>query len=592
MRQMRPLKITLTASLLALAAASYSPVLANAGPAPSGVPPCCDDNASRIDTLDGKVKFLEDHAVKAFEIYEMRLSGWANRAVQWADNGFHSNTSYTTPANLTSFIQFDGKGRVAPGLTFGAFLGVSYGSNGTVGPIAGGALTDIHRSQSQAEAVRNIFLTRSEVTIDSFKWGRINLGRGAMAGSGIIFGTDLSFTFTMLHPFTTMGGMAFRYKNAPRPNPAANYNPISPNSRIGSVFVPQRFNNPVATNPYGGSTLVPGATIFNPGDGTNLTSQADRIMYTTPVIVDQESWFNGMSLAVAHGYQHIGDLFDVAYKWTNLFRIPWANTKTIISMGASWSRNHTQEPGEGYTVAQNFPILFANSQQFNGQAAGANPFAPLLPAPVNIAPPLPAGVLPELLATYQYNPFNYRGPKFDTMNAAFGILLPFSMSGKIGTGINTQFTWVKRKWRLVNNLPQNILDFTNSPTPGVPGSGRNPGTKQKDGQVLAGKLGYTDKFFGVGNTHFITNYGQWTAMALDPLTNLPATGSGTFGVTTGGPTHLVGTNWGVGIQQDVDAAGSWLYLRYDNMSLKRKGRGQNDKFKPVQIVYSGLTVRF
>lgn len=510
---MRPLQITLTASVIALAAASYSPVFANAAPGNSAVPQCCTDNALRVDGLESKVDRLERLALQT-NYAEIRIAGLINRMVQWQDNGFRSHLSHVDNNNLSSNIAVQGKAKFTPDLTFNANVTLSVSGNTVTGATGSSSFYDVGRTQKISDSEKNILISRSEVEVDSFKYGKLSLGRGPMASTGAMFFQDLSFTYSFLHPFTTMGGINFRYRDT--------FTAAGPLAAAGTVL------NHTRGNPFGGSGQKTGVQIFNPGDGTNVKSSGERIKYTTPTVVNLDHWLHGFSAEIAHAYMWKGNVYDAAIKYTDLLRIPYSQTKTIVSAVISWQRNQSKDYTQG--------LLFAdNSVEFGRAALG---FVP--------------------------NTDTFVGRKHDTFAGSVGILFPFSMSGKYGTGINVMFAGAHRKWKI---------------------------TGHEKGRVLHGKLGYTDNFIKLGSTHLVGSYGQWKAMDVDFMYNALAPNL-TF------TPHLVGTNWGVGVQQDVDGANAQVYLRYDNMRLQRRNTfiaqvatTIPNTFKPVHIVYSGVMVR-
>ncbi len=441
------------------------------------------DEACKPD-LETRVKKLEDHAVTSDSI-KITLSGWVNRALQWADNGFHSNVSTVSPDNVTSNVQVLGTVDVAPDFTMGAKIQMDYASNGTTGNTGGNTFVDVHRSQSNSLAMRNIIIRESEVTADSKHFGKLSLGRGLMASAGVVYYTDLSGTYYFLHPYSSMGGISFRNARNGRPY---NENPNSPDA-----------------------TLKPGALVFEHGDGGSIYGRNDRIRYDSPN-------YYGFNLSTSHSYQNVGDLFDVALKFAAIL------AKYTIVAQTSWARNHTQDYIQGFNFMQNAAVL-------------GNP-NPLVSSNSNL----------------------FKGPKFDTFTGAIGVLTPFSFSGKEGTGFNFHFSGASRKWKMAN---------------------------QANGRALQGKIGYLDQYFAAGKTAWVASYGQWRAMDIDFWTNASPLIPGSTG--TGRPITMVGTNWGTGVVQNIEAAGTAVYLRYDNYRLKRKGTA--DRFKPVNIVYSGLMVK-
>lgn len=427
--------------------------------------------------LETRVKRLEEKAVTT-DTLKLTFEGWVNRAVQWADNGFHSNTSYISPGNVTSNLQITGMVDPVPDFTLGTQVQLDFNQNGNASRTSDSSVVDIHLAQTGLQSEQGISVRQSEVTADSKTFGKLYLGRGYMASTGVIYYTDLSGTYFFLHPYSSIGGISFR------------------NDADGTPFN----NNPL--NP--GRTLKPGILIFESGDGGSILGRNDRIRYDSPN-------YYGFNISTSHGYQNVGDIFDVALKFAAIL------AGTTIVAQTSWARNYTRDYIQGFNFNQNATVL------------GASPL--------------------------------YRGPKFDTTNAAIGILSPFSMSGKQGTGFNVHFSWARRKWKLEN---------------------------QSNGLALQGKVGYLDEFFPIGKTAFVVSVGQWKAMDIDFWTNVSPLVPGSTG--TGGKITLLGKNWGTGLVQSIDAVGASLYLRYDNYKLTRKHT--QDKYRDVNIVYGGAMIKF
>lgn len=429
-------------------------------------------SASHAASLESRVKLLEDKAVTSDKA-KISVSGWINRAIQWASNGINSSVSHVSPSNVTSNLQITGMIDPTPGWTVGSQVQIDFAQNGTTGRTSSQSLVDVRRSQSNQQSESALSVRQAEITFDSKSFGKLYMGRGLMASTGVVYYTDMSGTYFFLHPYSSIGGISFRNKATGRP---FNENPFSP-----------------------GSSLKPGISIFEHGDGGSIYGRNDRIRYDSPN-------FYGFNLCTSHSFQNVGNLFDVALKFAAIL----ANT-TVVAQ-TSWSRNHTQDPYNGVNAATNAPVFAAAA------AAGQAP-----------------------------NPDNFKGPKFDTMNGAIGVLTPFSWSGKPGNGLNFHFSGARRKWKVAN---------------------------QEDGRALQGKIGYLDEFFSIGKTAFITSYGQWKGMDVDFFN----------------PSNtMIGTNAGVGIVQTIDAVGTSLYLRYDNYKLKSKNSGA--RFHDVNIVYVGALVK-
>jgi hypothetical protein len=463
MRGIMLLKKSLTSSLvISMFIAGLSPASAN-GQAP----------AHKQSELESRVKRIEERAVMS-DSKRILISGWVNRALQWADNGFNSNFSHVSPDNVTSNLQIKGTAEFSPTITVGTNIQIDFGQNGTNGTTGNNTFVDIHRSQTNAISESRLGVRVAEVVFDSAVLGKVSAGRGYMASAGVLYYTDLSGTFVFLHPYSSMGGISFRNRLNGRP---FNPNPLFPNS-----------------------TLKPGVAVFEHGDGGSIYGRNDRIRYDSPN-------FYGFSVSTSHAYQNVGDLFDVAVKFAAIL------AKFTIVAQTSWARNHTRDQYNGVNL------------QTNG---------------------IPLAALP-LLAANPAAAANLTGPKFDTFNGAIGVLTPLSFTGKDGTGLNFHFSGVHRKWDVVN---------------------------QANGRALQGKIGYLDEFYSIGKTALVTSYGQWKAMDVDFYDPRRT---------------MTGTNWGVGVVQNIDVVGTSLYLRYDNYKLKSKR--SFDSFKPVDIVYAGALVK-
>lgn len=430
----------------------------------------CAGNAvkeSQKSDLLNRVEKLEAKAVTS-DKSKINISGFVNRAIQWADNGLKSNLSHISPANLTSNLLIDAVHQYNEDLKISGLVKFEFGSNSTVGSTGEQSLVDVHKSQTNDQASKAISIAQSEITFEHKKYGKLHMGRGLMASTGALYYTDMSGTYVFLHPYSTIGGIGFR------------------NKATGTLYG----ENPLAA----GSTIKPGASVFEHGDGGSIYGKGDRIRYDSPN-------YYGFNLCTSHSFQNVGNMFDVALKFAAILA-----KYTIVSQ-VTWARNHTRDPYNGVNLVTN---------------PGVQTFA------------------------------QFRGPKFDTTNFALGVLTPFSFSGKEGTGFNFHISAVSRKWKMAN---------------------------QKNGLAMQGKLGYLDQYCALGKTALVASYGQWHAMDVDLSTN----------IGNNGPITMVGTNWGVGVVQNIESAGTQLYLRYDNFKLKRKGTA--DRFHPVNIVYAGALVK-
>jgi hypothetical protein len=277
---------------------------------------CTSEKATCAD-LDGRVKRLEDKAITSSNM-KVTFEGWVNRAVQWADNGFHSNVSHTSPSNVTSNITVKGMIDPVPGFTLGTEVQIDFNANGTTGSTGNNTLVDVRRAQSGAQSEASFSNRIAEITADSKTFGKLSLGRGYMASTGVIYYTDLSGTYFFLHPYSSIGGISFRNKAT---KGVLNSNPLSP-----------------------GRSLKPGILIFEPGDGGSVYGRNDRIRYDSPN-------FYGFNLCASHAYQKIGDLFDVALKFAAILK------GVTLVVQTSWARNDTQDFVQGFNFQQNATVL-------------------------------------------------------------------------------------------------------------------------------------------------------------------------------------------------------------------------------------------
>lgn len=274
--------------------------------------PALAEGNAPCTNLAERVKKLEDFKAVRSDGAKIAISGWVNRAIQWADNGFHSNTSYVSPGNVTSNLQINGMYDPIPDWTVGAMIQIDFNQNGTAASIAKNQLVDIHRAQSNDQSEASLSVRQAEVVVDSKKLGKVSLGRGYMASSGVIYYTDLSGTYFFLHPYSSIGGISFR------------------NKATGGVFNPNPLNG-------GQTSLKPGILVFEPGDGGGVYGRNDRIRYDTPN-------FYGLNFSTSHSYQNFGDLFDFALK----FAAPLGST--IVTAQVSWARNHTRDVVNGMNL--------------------------------------------------------------------------------------------------------------------------------------------------------------------------------------------------------------------------------------------------
>jgi hypothetical protein len=508
MRQTKPMRMLLTASLISMAAASYGQVFANAGPAPVKAD-CCDD-------LNGRVSKLEKFAVQTSNV-TMKLTGYIHRAVIWADNGFHSNTAHISPVSNASNMTFTGEAKYSTDLTFGAQARIDVFPNYGVGT-SGTSLYDIRRSQSGSEAEAQFRSRLANVYMRSVSMGKLTLGRDYFPSLLAYVATDFSGTLLCMFPSYIISGMTFRTKG---------------NSAVAGL---NKRGTPLSPNATGRGQKF-GQFIYDNG-AINSGVRGDLIKYETPSM-------KGFRAAIAHSYQKYGDVSEVS---AGYFGMPIAGSKFQIGTMVSYSINEAAEgnPGLSFAVKSN-RSAFTNLGTANPGGLGNGDFI--------------------------------KGADYKTLNGAFGVLLPYSSSGKDGSGINLQVFGAHRDWKVKG---------------------------QKDGRLLKGRAGYSDGFFKFGMTRFVADYGQAKSMELDlytgisaasfsaPMTSALSNGivgaAKQDGVTNGQKVNLNTTAWGLGVVQDVESVGTQLYLRYAHFKLKRHGVTLLT-YKPVQVVLAGVQIK-
>jgi predicted porin len=259
----RLMKFVVTVSFLAL---TISEALANAGPvAPSS-----------SDDLVARVKKLEERAVMS-DTKKIVLSGLVNRAALWLDNGHKSNLAHVDNANWDSRFNITGKANYNEGLVFGGVFEIGLRPNT-------GFDNDVHHAQSNQKSESEIHVRVAEVVIESERFGNLSAGRGDMASYYTISDTDLSGT-----------EIVARGADVGRLAPGARFHKNKGHGH-SKLFVDREIGDKESG-------------VFGDLDGLG---RHDRIRYDTPK-------FYGFKLSTSHGYQHKGDLFDVAGRFGGKF---------------------------------------------------------------------------------------------------------------------------------------------------------------------------------------------------------------------------------------------------------------------------------
>lgn len=263
---------------------------------------CCNKE------LENRLAKLESKAVMS-GASSIKIDGYLNRAIQWADNGFKRNISHVSPAHMTSNLEVTGIHAFNDDLKFKSVFAIEFGSNSVSGSTSDTTFVDVGVSQSNTRASNQLSIRQVEVVAESQNYGSLFFGRGYMGSTGVIYYTDLSGTHVFLHPYTTIGGISFRNKATGRPY---NENPFTP-----------------------GSTLKPGGLVFDDGDGVSLSGKNDRIRYDSPK-------FYGFNISVSHAFQSYGNMYDAALKFAAIL------AKTVVVAQTSWSKNKSRDYVNGF----------------------------------------------------------------------------------------------------------------------------------------------------------------------------------------------------------------------------------------------------
>ncbi|MBP6985604.1 MAG: porin [Alphaproteobacteria bacterium] len=138
-------------------------------------------------------------------------------------------------------------------------------------------------------------------------------------------------------------------------------------------------------------------------------------------------------------------------------------------------------------------------------------------------------------------------------SASLGVLLPFSMSRKEDTGISLMVSGLKRDW---------------------------DARGQKNGSFYHGKIGYTDRYFSIGNTSVAVDLAQGknTTRSLDS--------TNTF---VDNNIQTKAKSWGVFLVQNVDVVASDLYAGYRRYSVKKSN--STLRFNDIHAVMAGARVK-
>lgn len=237
----------------------------------------------RVNELEAKERAVgnltEKEAATTGNNLNLVVSGQVNRAVQWHDDGAHSNVVHVDPTDeASSRFRLEATGKVSDTTRVGAIIEADIRSNR-------GEFTDVH----DANDGNSTFQKRAvEVYGHSDRWGKVTLGHGWMAGARVTRDTDMSNT-DVIAMGTTVGQIAG-----------------------GTVFVDKTLSS-VTPAPGAGAankaTTLPGGvplSVANVFDGAD-NHREDRIQYDTPTY-----W--GTKLATSHSYRGRNDMWDVALK--------------------------------------------------------------------------------------------------------------------------------------------------------------------------------------------------------------------------------------------------------------------------------------
>lgn len=260
-------KLTLATSYLAVAL-SGTEALANAAPAAPAAN-CCDELSSRI-------KKLEDKAVMS-DTKKIMLSGFINRAALYLNNGNRSNIAHVNNENADSRLNVTGVANFNEDMVFGATFETAFKQN-TSGE------NEVRVADNNDTSERRFSIRKSELFVDSKKFGKLSMGRGSMASDDTMEETDLSGTRVVANGASVWqmaGGASF-------------FDRINNQNGIFFVQADDESN-------FDG--------VFNDVDGL---SRRDRVRYDTPK-------YYGFSLSTSHAYQNVGNAFDVAARFAGKF---------------------------------------------------------------------------------------------------------------------------------------------------------------------------------------------------------------------------------------------------------------------------------
>ena len=200
---------------------------------------------------------------------QLTISGQVNRAVQLHATSNYTNVFHVDNNASSSRLRLRGRGRVTADIAVLSQIEIEYQSNPSnkTNGVTDGAVEDFN-------------IRKAEVWFDSFKWGRLWIGKGSTAGD-LTTEKDLSGTSLAIY------------------------------SGIGATFGGALWNNDMGTYaPSTGALTV--ATFFNNMDGTG---RRNRIRYDTPN-------FYGFRVYVSHQERQVSDIavhyFGNPFGWKDL----------------------------------------------------------------------------------------------------------------------------------------------------------------------------------------------------------------------------------------------------------------------------------
>ena len=169
-----------------------------------------DDTKSRVNQIStAKATDVQAPTEKVVtsgggERVKLAISGQVNRAVNIVDDGKDTEAYFVDNDNSESRVRFDGTARATDDLTLGSRIEL------TIAPNKAGRQVNQNNQETN-----NIFDQRwTEVSLDSKRFGKLSLGKGATASYGSA-SVDLSRTGVISYATIsdTAGGMLFRQKD-------------------------------------------------------------------------------------------------------------------------------------------------------------------------------------------------------------------------------------------------------------------------------------------------------------------------------------------------------------------------------------------